>query len=72
MCGSVGSGKSSLISAILGQMMTTQGRLAVCGQVAYVPQQAWILNETLRENILFGLPYDETRYIVYVIFILYI
>ena len=32
------------------------------GQVAYVPQQAWILNATVKDNILFGKPYDETLY----------
>ena len=34
----------------------------VRGSVAYVAQQAWILNTTLRENVLFGLPFDEARY----------
>jgi ATP-binding cassette, subfamily C (CFTR/MRP), member 1 len=38
-------------------------RLQVGGQVAYVPQTAWIMNETLRENILMGQPLDERRYV---------
>uniref|UniRef100_A0A3Q0R255 ATP-binding cassette sub-family C member 5 n=1 Tax=Amphilophus citrinellus TaxID=61819 RepID=A0A3Q0R255_AMPCI len=62
VCGSVGSGKTSLISAILGQMIVLKGSVAVRGRLAYVAQQAWILNATLRDNILFGLEYEEDRY----------
>lgn len=43
-------------------MIRVQGDLSVHGGVALVSQQAWIFNETLRENILFGLPYEEERY----------
>ncbi|XP_062861185.1 multidrug resistance-associated protein 5 [Trichomycterus rosablanca] len=62
ICGSVGSGKTSLISAILGQMTILEGTVAVDGDFAYVAQQAWILNATLRDNILFGKNYEEERY----------
>uniref|UniRef100_A0A3B5LY31 ATP-binding cassette sub-family C member 5 n=1 Tax=Xiphophorus couchianus TaxID=32473 RepID=A0A3B5LY31_9TELE len=62
VCGCVGSGKTSLISAILGQMMVLEGSVAVRGRMAYVAQQAWILNATLRDNILFGQEYQEDRY----------
>ncbi|XP_073445373.1 ATP-binding cassette sub-family C member 5 [Dendrobates tinctorius] len=62
ICGCVGSGKTSLISAILGQMTLLEGSIAVNGSFAYVAQQAWILNATLRDNILFGKEYDEERY----------
>ncbi|XP_054569765.1 LOW QUALITY PROTEIN: ATP-binding cassette sub-family C member 5-like [Eptesicus fuscus] len=62
ICGSVGSGKTSLISAILGQMTLVEGSIAVGGTLAYVAQQAWILNATLRDNILFGKEFDEERY----------
>ncbi|XP_049895614.1 ATP-binding cassette sub-family C member 5-like, partial [Epinephelus moara] len=62
VCGSVGSGKTSLMSAILGQMAVLEGRVAVRGRLAYVAQQAWILNATLRDNILFGQEYQEDRY----------
>lgn len=98
ICGSVGSGKTSLISAILGQvtcfhwgggvhcswgrliqdlwkpvasaltfdllppqMTLLEGSVAVNGDFAYVAQQAWILNASLRDNILFGKDYDEER-----------
>ncbi|XP_054839830.1 ATP-binding cassette sub-family C member 5 isoform X3 [Eublepharis macularius] len=62
ICGSVGSGKTSLISAILGQMTLLEGSISVDGTFAYVAQQAWILNATLRDNILFGKEFDEERY----------
>ncbi|KAL8625042.1 hypothetical protein ACOMHN_012051 [Nucella lapillus] len=62
VCGSVGSGKSSLIQAILGRMERMSGSVAVTGSVAYVPQQAWIMNATARDNILFSSPYHQQRY----------
>lgn len=43
-------------------MVCTGGDLLVSGSVAVVTQQAWIFNETLRENIVFGLPFDERQY----------
>uniref|UniRef100_A0A672I1S6 ATP-binding cassette, sub-family C (CFTR/MRP), member 3 n=1 Tax=Salarias fasciatus TaxID=181472 RepID=A0A672I1S6_SALFA len=60
--GHVGCGKSSLISALLGEMEKLEGEISIQGSVAYVPQQAWIQNATLRDNILFGKPYDEQKY----------
>lgn len=62
ICGSVGSGKSSLLSALLGQMTLLEGNLAASGGFAYVSQQAWVLNESLKENILFGSEYDQDKY----------
>eukprot|EP00057_Strongylocentrotus_purpuratus_P029283 XP_011683757.1 PREDICTED: multidrug resistance-associated protein 5-like [Strongylocentrotus purpuratus] len=62
VCGSVGSGKSSLVNAILGQMEKVKGTCKVRGKFAYVAQEAWIFNATVRENILFGKPMDEKRY----------
>ncbi|KAK4305327.1 hypothetical protein Pmani_022778 [Petrolisthes manimaculis] len=60
--GSVGAGKSSLCSAILGEMECQAGKVNVKGNVAYVPQEAWIQNATLENNILFNQPKDNTRY----------
>ncbi|KAL4216728.1 hypothetical protein ACF0H5_024451 [Mactra antiquata] len=60
--GPVGSGKSSLISACLGEMETIATELTLKGSVAYVPQEAWIQNMTLRDNILFGKVYNERKY----------
>ncbi|XP_067103329.1 ATP-binding cassette sub-family C member 5 isoform X3 [Osmerus mordax] len=62
ICGGVGSGKSSLLSALLGQMTLLEGTVAVGGGFAYVAQQAWILNDSLKENILFGKEYDSAKY----------
>ncbi|ESO87141.1 hypothetical protein LOTGIDRAFT_107213, partial [Lottia gigantea] len=60
--GAVGAGKSSFLSALLGEMEKTSGTVAVQGSVAYVQQQAWIQNETLQNNILFGKTLDKTVY----------
>ncbi|KAM4636126.1 ATP-binding cassette sub-family C member 2 [Discoglossus pictus] len=60
--GGVGSGKSSLVSAMLGEMDHVSGHINIKGSVAYVPQQAWIQNATLKDNILFGSELDEVRY----------
>ncbi|XP_065356724.1 multidrug resistance-associated protein 1 isoform X4 [Calliphora vicina] len=60
--GTVGSGKSSVIQAFLGEMEKISGSVNTVGSIAYVPQQAWIQNATLRENILFGRDYDRKRY----------
>ncbi|KAG0085747.1 Multidrug resistance-associated protein 1 [Podila epicladia] len=60
--GRVGQGKSSLFSALLGEMYKIQGKVQVSGRLAYVPQQPWIINASLRDNILFGSAYDESRY----------
>ncbi|KAH0501077.1 canalicular multispecific organic anion transporter 2 [Microtus ochrogaster] len=60
--GPVGCGKSSLVSALLGEMEKLEGTVSVKGSVAYVPQQAWIQNCTLQENVLFGQPMRPKRY----------
>ncbi|XP_033096104.1 multidrug resistance-associated protein 5-like [Anneissia japonica] len=62
VCGSVGTGKSSLLSAILNHMVRTKGSIATDGSFAYAAQQSWIINATVRENILFGEPFNEERY----------
>jgi ABC-type multidrug transport system fused ATPase/permease subunit len=59
----VGSGKSSLISGLLGEMhKLNEGRININGSTAYVPQQAWIQNATVKNNILFSLDHDEVLY----------
>nr|XP_034602364.1 putative ABC transporter C family member 15 isoform X2 [Setaria viridis] len=62
ICGMVGSGKSSLLSCILGEMPKRNGTVRVSGSKAYVPQTAWILSGNIRDNILFGNPYDKEKY----------
>ncbi|KAJ6475599.1 ABC protein [Mycena sanguinolenta] len=58
LVGRVGSGKSSLLQGLIGEMRTTGGKWAFGGSVAYCPQSAWIQNATLRDNVLFGKPFD--------------
>ncbi|XP_072031468.1 ATP-binding cassette sub-family C member 9-like [Amphiura filiformis] len=71
--GGVGSGKSSLLSAILGEMTTLKGSITFgkggnetespsSSGVAYGAQKAWLMNATLRDNVLFGVPYNQSRY----------
>ncbi|KAJ3212921.1 hypothetical protein HDU82_003404 [Entophlyctis luteolus] len=62
VCGKVGSGKSSLLQAIIGDMIGSGGSAKVFGKIGYCPQQYWLQNISLRENVLFGFPFDETRY----------
>lgn len=60
--GNVGSGKSSVLSAILGEMDRLSGQVSIHGSIAYVAQQAWIQNETLKNNILFKKTVNENFY----------
>ncbi|KAF9956297.1 hypothetical protein BGZ65_002844 [Modicella reniformis] len=60
--GRIGQGKSSLLSAIMGELYKRKGIVTVHGDIAYVPQQAWIINATVRENILFGTPFNQEKY----------
>ena len=57
--GKVGSGKSSLIATIMHETHIISGSLKVNGQVAYVEQEPTIFSDSVRNNILFGLPLDE-------------
>ena len=63
--GEVGSGKSSLIQAILNNMMIENNndtKIIVNGTISYVGQEAWIQNNTVQNNILFYQPYNEEKY----------
>jgi len=60
--GKVGCGKSSLVSAIAGELYRTKGANYTHGSISYVGQTAWLQNATMRENIIFGTPYDEQKY----------
>ncbi|PVH35030.1 hypothetical protein PAHAL_7G089400 [Panicum hallii] len=62
ICGEVGSGKSALLAAVLGEVLKTEGMIQVCGKIAYVSQYAWIQTGTVRDNILFVSPMDKHRY----------
>ncbi|XP_062185916.1 ABC transporter C family member 2-like isoform X2 [Phragmites australis] len=63
--GSTGEGKTSLVSAMLGEIPPVSGSdtsVVIRGSVAYVPQVSWIFNATVRDNILFGSPFQPPRY----------
>lgn len=60
--GKVGSGKSALIQSLLGDLIRVKGYAAVHGSVAYVSQVAWIMNGTVKDNIIFGHKYDPEFY----------
>ena len=63
--GEVGSGKSSLIQALLNNMIILnkeESHVVLNGSISYVPQEAWIQNDTVKNNILFYLPFDSERY----------
>nr|XP_015618699.1 ABC transporter C family member 10 isoform X2 [Oryza sativa Japonica Group] len=62
ICGEVGSGKSSLLAAILGEVPRTDGVIQVSGKIAYVSQNAWIQTGSVKDNILFGSTMDKPRY----------
>ncbi|XP_022139682.1 ABC transporter C family member 3-like [Momordica charantia] len=62
VCGTVGSGKSSLLSCILGEVPKISGNLRVCGAKAYVAQSPWIQSGKIEENILFSKEMDRERY----------
>lgn len=60
--GRVGSGKSSLLQCILGDLWKMEGDVVVRGRVAYVAQAPWVMNATVRENIVFGHRWDPEFY----------
>lgn len=60
--GAVGAGKSSLVRGILGELKQLSGTRSLNGRIAYAGQNIWILNDTIRNNILFNMPYDEGLY----------
>ncbi|KAK9209847.1 hypothetical protein WN944_002215 [Citrus x changshan-huyou] len=62
VCGTVGSGKSSLLSCILGEVPKISGTLKLCGTKAYVAQSPWIQSGKIEDNILFGKEMDRERY----------
>ncbi|KAM0029424.1 putative ABC-type xenobiotic transporter [Helianthus debilis subsp. tardiflorus] len=62
VCGTVGSGKSSLLSYILGEVSKISGSVKVEGSKAYVAQSPWIQSGTIEDNILFGREMDRERY----------
>ncbi|XP_057844849.2 putative ABC transporter C family member 15 isoform X2 [Cryptomeria japonica] len=62
VCGTVGSGKSSFLSCMLGEISKMSGVVKISGTKAYVSQSPWIPSGKIRDNVLFGKEWDKTRY----------
>lgn len=62
LVGEVGSGKSAMLQALLGELHLASGRCSVEGRLAYVAQEPFLLNGSIRDNVLFHAPWDERRY----------
>ena len=60
--GPAGSGKSSVLEAIIGEVPVTNGQISVTGKIAYLPQNPWLFSGTVQENIVFGNHFDEQKY----------
>ncbi|CAK1599802.1 unnamed protein product [Parnassius mnemosyne] len=60
--GSVGSGKSSILQLLLNELRSTRGRIYLSGPLSYASQEPWLFVATVRQNILFGLPYNPKKY----------
>ena len=60
--GSVGSGKTSLLMAILNEMDTFEGKIDIKGTISYVSQEPWIFPSSIKQNILFGRSYDKEKF----------
>ncbi|XP_066157428.1 ATP-binding cassette sub-family C member 4-like isoform X2 [Euwallacea fornicatus] len=60
--GTVGSGKTCLLNLILGELEPFTGKLVISGVVSYASQEPWLFAGTVRQNILFGKPFNPERY----------
>ena len=60
--GTVGSGKSTLLAAVMNELSVVSGEVKTRGRICYVEQEPFIMSQTVKENILFGEPYDKERF----------
>ncbi|XP_022822572.1 multidrug resistance-associated protein 4-like [Spodoptera litura] len=60
--GAVGSGKSSILQLLLKELPSATGTISIYGKMSYACQEAWLFPSTVRENILFGLPFEPGKY----------
>ncbi|KAG8142871.1 putative Cystic fibrosis transmembrane conductance regulator protein [Naja naja] len=62
VAGSTGAGKTSLLMLIMGELEPLEGKIKHSGRISFCPQVSWIMPGTIKENIVFGVSYDEYRY----------
>ncbi|XP_077194544.1 cystic fibrosis transmembrane conductance regulator [Paroedura picta] len=62
VAGSTGAGKTSLLMLIMGELEPLEGKVKHSGRISFCPQVSWIMPGTIKENIIFGVSYDEFRY----------
>lgn len=60
--GPVGSGKSTILQLLLGELVPNRGKISIGGEISYSSQEAWLFSSTVRNNILFGQEYNHLRY----------
>ena len=54
--------QTSLLNAVLGELPTNSGFIEINGSISYAPQDPWVFSGSVKENIIFGQPFDEDRY----------
>ncbi|XP_076256820.1 ATP-binding cassette sub-family C member 4-like [Rhynchophorus ferrugineus] len=62
LAGNIGSGKSSILKTVLGEYPVKSGEKKIIGSLSYATEEPWLFPSTIKQNILFGQPYDEQRY----------
>uniref|UniRef100_A0A8C8ZN69 Cystic fibrosis transmembrane conductance regulator n=1 Tax=Prolemur simus TaxID=1328070 RepID=A0A8C8ZN69_PROSS len=62
VAGSTGAGKTSLLMMIMGELEPSEGKIKHSGRISFCSQFSWIMPGTIKENIIFGISYDEYRY----------
>ncbi len=60
--GPVGSGKTSFLLSLLEELDYIKGKLEIKGSVFYLSQEPWVFTSTIKQNILFGKPYNEKKF----------
>ncbi len=51
-----------MLNCLLGELPASSGRVSVVGSVSYASQEPWVFSGSIRQNVLFGLPFDEDKY----------
>ncbi|CAL8104325.1 unnamed protein product [Orchesella dallaii] len=62
IAGAVGSGKTSLLHVLLGELPVAHGKCHIQGDISYASQEPWVFSGDVKQNIVFGRPFDEEKY----------